>query len=212
MQQEKSPSKYQNGFNLIKLIDDPQVFGMFVDQQELSAIHFRNDELTSFIAEYKPENIMDLALAYVLFFKPGQFSSKQKRIMEHRKNKTSGPRFTLFEPILCETYGEIVFMEQVTAMIRILSNFTFEEADELMHDIVRQSPNENLIRFKDETLQNDQFIEACKNMNFIPEKSVNLIIDWFKQETTHIYNLHHSVVNSCDGYFFMWTFKKLPTL
>ena len=80
----------------------------------------------------KPEVFEDL-IALVALYRPGPLGSNMVDDFINGKHGKGKIKYFLpqLEPILKETYGVILYQEQVMKIAQVLANYTMAEADEL---------------------------------------------------------------------------------
>lgn len=89
----------------------------------------------------KPEVFEDI-IALVALYRPGPLGSNMVNAFIDGKHGKSKIKYFLpqLEPILKETYGVILYQEQVMRIAQTLSNYTLAEADELRKAIGKKKP------------------------------------------------------------------------
>ena len=89
----------------------------------------------------RPEVFADL-VALVALYRPGPLGSNMVDEFVNGKHGKVKIKYFLpqLEPILKETYGVILYQEQVMKIAQVLSNYTLAEADELRKAIGKKKP------------------------------------------------------------------------
>ncbi len=111
-------------------LDDRTVFQMLGEGKTFGIFQFESSGMREYLKKLKPERLEDL-IAMNALYRPGPMSNIDTYIM--RKNGREQVRY-LFEPmaeILDETYGVIVYQEQVMRLSNLIAGFTMGEADSL---------------------------------------------------------------------------------
>jgi DNA polymerase-3 subunit alpha len=140
----------------------------------------------------KPENIEHLS-ALVAIMRPGVLESEidGKSITNHyidRKNKISETTYLTpyLEPILKDTFGCLIYQEQILAIARALADFTLQEADELRRGVGKKKPE---IISKCKKL----FKEKAKIKGLLTEEEADTIFDWIEKSQRYSFNKSHSI-------------------
>jgi DNA polymerase-3 subunit alpha len=96
------------------------------------------------------------------------------------------------EPILKETYGVIVYQEQVMAIANQLGGFSLGQADLLRRAMGKKKPEEM-------ANQKDQFLAGARN-NHIPEKKAGTLFDQMAYFGGYGFNKSHSAAYALITY------------
>ena len=121
--------KGQKPINLAHIpMNDAAVYRMMSSGQTGGVFQFESEGMRDVLRRMKPTCFDDLVAAIALF-RPGPMDSIPKFI----ENKHDPSKITylhpLLEPILKDTYGCIVFQEQVMAIVRTLAGYSYGRAD-----------------------------------------------------------------------------------
>ncbi|MDO5649577.1 MAG: DNA polymerase III subunit alpha [Gallicola sp.] len=110
--------------------NDPDVLGIFTVAETLGIFQFESSGMRNFLKELKPTRFNDLIAANSLF-RPGPMNEIPTYI--HNKNHPEDIKYlhSALKPILEETYGTIVYQEQVMQIVQQLAGFSLGQADNL---------------------------------------------------------------------------------
>lgn len=120
--------------NILKVEDmdenDPDVLAIFTVAETLGIFQFESSGMRNFLKELKPTRFNDLVAANSLF-RPGPMNEIPTYI--HNKNHPEDINYLhpALKPILEETYGTIVYQEQVMQIVQQLAGFSLGQADNL---------------------------------------------------------------------------------
>ncbi len=112
--------------------DDPEVFKNLAAGHTISVFQLEGAGMTHYLKELKPTNIEDI-IAMISLYRPGplEMGMVPKYIArKHGKEKVTYLHSKL-EPILKNTYGIMIYQEQLMQMARDVAGFTMPEADTL---------------------------------------------------------------------------------
>ena len=117
-------------FNLYNIpLDDKKTFDLFCQVDTDGIFQFESTGMKEFLRKLQPKNFNDLYAAVALF-RPGPMDNIDTFI--ERKN---GADVTYIvpelEPILKETYGIIVYQEQIMQILVTMAGFSFAQADNI---------------------------------------------------------------------------------
>ena len=109
-------------------LDDKKTFRMISEGDTLGLFQLESDGMRSKLVQLKPESMADI-MAAIALYRPGPMNSIDKYI-ENKKNKNEIVyKIPLIKPILEETFGCIVYQEQVMQIFRTVADYTFGQAD-----------------------------------------------------------------------------------
>ena len=186
---EKSVGKKLD-FNKIPF-DDPKVMMLFEKGDTTGIFQFESDGMRRFLKDLKPKNFTDLCNAIALF-RPGPASNIPSFIKRKEgKEKIEYPDPVL-EPILKDTYGIIIYQEQIMLIAREYAGYTLAEADILRRAMSKKKYD---VLKKEET----RFLEKAEALGRDKEKSkelFNLILAF----AGYGFNKSHSVSYSIVAY------------
>ena len=121
--------KIDNNFNLMAIpLNDEKVYNLFKEAYTLGIFQFESFGMKSFLKKFKPDKFEDLVLALAVY-RPGPMENID--VLCDRKNKHF--KYSTFDEslksILDETYGIIVYQEQIMEILRTMGNYSYAHAD-----------------------------------------------------------------------------------
>ena len=145
------------------------------------------------LRKLKPETFEDLIAACALY-RPGPLQSGMVDDFISRKQKKTAMQYDVPElkVILENTYGVIVYQEQVMEIAKVLAGFTPGEADILRKAMGKKLGDEMLI-------QRNKFLEGSKKKN-IPVKKAEKIFDLMAKFALYGFNKSHSAAYALIAY------------
>ncbi|ODN71138.1 DNA polymerase III subunit alpha [Methylobrevis pamukkalensis] len=111
-------------------LDDPPTYAMLQRGETVGVFQLESMGMRKAIADIKPDRFEDI-IALVALYRPGPMANIP--VYGARKHGHEVPDYIhpLLEPVLKETYGIIVYQEQVMQIAQILSGYSLGEADML---------------------------------------------------------------------------------
>ena len=177
-------------FNDIPL-DDKKTFELFINDNVDGVFQFESKGMRNFVRELKPDNIDDLVAAVALF-RPGPMENIPHYVArKHKKEKITYIHPDL-EDILKDTYGIIVYQEQIMLLASKMAGFTFGEAD-ILRRAMSKKKEEILISMK------DKFIKGSINKGY-DEKIATDVYNLILKFANYGFNKAHSVSYAIIGY------------
>ena len=183
--------------------DDDQVYKFFKAGFCMDVFHFGSEGLTNYLRMVKPDTIDDLINANALY-RPGPMMSKSH--MEYVKLKAGEkqPHYDyMLKNITKDTYGLIIFQEQIMKTCQILGGFSLSESDDIRKAMGKK-------KFKLIQEYKSKFIKSAIEKK-CPEQEADDI--WQKMEVFAAYgfNLSHTVAYAITGYICNWLKYHYPT-
>lgn len=172
-------------------LDDQATYDLFGRGETMGVFQFASAGMQKWLKELKPGNLEDL-IAMVALYRPGPMAfipDYIERKHDPRKIKYLDPRM---EAILKNTYGIIVYQEDVMRMATDLAGYTRGESDKFRKAVGKKIPEEM-------AKQKGHFIEGCVENGMKREHADEL---WEMIETFAAYgfNKSHAAVYSLLAY------------
>ncbi len=167
-------------------LDDEKTYKLLHEGKTFGVFQVESEGMTDLMKRAKPEKFEDIAVLIALY-RPGPIRSRMVDSYVLRKNgeeKITYPDPSLKE-ILEETYGVIVYQEQVMKITQIIAGFSLGKADIVRRAMGEKDP-EKMAAVKDE------FIEGAKKRGFSEDKAEE-IFNNLAQFAEYGFNKSHSV-------------------
>ncbi len=113
-------------------LDDREVYDLISRGETLGVFQLESSGFREFLKKIKPDRFEDI-IASVALYRPGPMEGGMLEDYIKRKHGESKVTFPhpLLEECLKETYGVIVYQEQVMRIAQLLAGYTLGQADEL---------------------------------------------------------------------------------
>ena len=172
--------------------NDEKTFKMLGQGNSSGIFWFESDGIKNVLKKVKPKNINDLA-AISSLYRPGLIDLLPQFI-EARNNGKEGVKYMLpeFEDILKETYGIIVYQEQVIQIIHCITGYSLGKADHLrriFHKFLQSEIDQ----------EKKKFITSAIEKGY-PEKTVENILDSLIPSARLAFPKSHAVAYSYLAY------------
>ena len=111
-------------------LDDPASYELLSRGDTVGVFQMEGSGMRRFLSDLKPSNFEDVIAALSLF-RPGTLDSGMVDPFIRRKQGREEVEYDhpLLEPVLRDTYGVILYQEQVMRVAQALSDYTLEQAD-----------------------------------------------------------------------------------
>ena len=173
--------------------NDPKTFALLSSGKTLGIFQLESSGMRNLLVKIKPETFEDL-IAILALYRPGPLESGMVDDFIKRKRDASQIVYDppQLEPILKETYGVIVYQEQVMAITNQLAGFSLGQADLLRRAMGKKKHDEMA---KQKTL----FISGCKEKD-IAEKLAEKLFDQMAFFAGYGFNKSHSAAYAVVTY------------
>lgn len=170
--------------------EDEETCKMLCDGDTIGVFQSESSGFTSLLMQLHPERFEDL-IPMVALYRPGPLGSGMAEDFikrKHGKIPVEYPHPSL-EPILKETYGVILYQEQVMQIASVMGGFSLGQADMLRRAMGHKEP---------EILQQNRetFIDGAV-ANGVDDRTANYVFDLMVHFAGYGFNKSHSV---CYGW------------
>ena len=199
MVQEKAP-----GMKLSDIPEnDPAVMNMLSEGRTSGVFQMESAGMTGVCVGLKPQNIEDLT-AIIALYRPGPMESIPRFIAcKHNPEKISYKHPSL-KNILSNTYGCIVYQEQVIQIFQQLAGYSLGQAD-MVRRAMSKKKLKDIERERAAFLHGDpqRGISGCAE-NGIPEGIAQSIYDEITDFANYAFNKAHAVCYAVVAYQTAW--------
>ena len=171
-------------------LNDPKVYQMLSNKDTLGIFQLGSEGIKDVLFRLKPTGFMDL-VAVLALYRPGPMDNIPEFINSKHSGNIHYPHKDL-EPILKETYGVIVYQEQIMQIAQVFAGFSFGEADLLRRAISKKDSS------KLDSLEND-FINRSVEKGYSREIAKQ-IYDLIYKFANYGFNKSHTVVYAYIAY------------
>ena len=172
-------------------LDDRKTYDLLVKGQTDGVFQLESTGMRDILVNMKPDCIEDI-IALIALYRPGPMNMVPDFIARKQGREKIVYEVSQIENILRETYGVIVYQEQVMQIASSIGNYTLAEADNLRRVMSKKKASEM-------ELEQPKFLVGAKK-NKIPEDKAKKI--WKQMETFAEYgfNKSHSTAYSMISY------------
>ena len=188
----KDQSKTPLDIHSLKL-DDPKVFELLSSGKTMAVFQLESSGMRDLIKRLKPTKFEDIT-ALLALYRPGPLDSKMDDQFVDRKHGKIPVTYPheLLEPVLSETYGVILYQEQVMQAAQVLAGFSLGQADILR----RAMGKKDVVEME---TQREIFIEGCDKKD-IKKSTAEKIFDLIEKFAGYGFNKSHSAAYALLSY------------
>ena len=181
--------------------ENSEVYKLFSKGHTIGVFQFESSGMREFLKKLQPTVLEDL-IAMNALYRPGPMSNIDDFISrKHGKKKIAYPH-PLMEPILKETYGIIVYQEQVMQIAHEIAGFTLAEAD-----IMRRAMGKKIKSLMDEL--SIKFVSGAEQRG-IQKKKAEEIFSLIEKFAQYGFNKSHSTAYAYVAYQTAWLKVRFP--
>ena len=173
-------------------LNDKRVLSTFALGNTIGVFQFESEGMRAWLKKLQPDCIEDL-IAMNALFRPGPMQFIDDFIKrKHGQQKIEYPH-PLLEDILKNTYGIIVYQEQVMQVAQVIAGYSLGQADILRKAMGKKKPEEM-------AKQKKVFIEGCLKTHNIEEKQATDIFSMMETFAQYGFNKAHAAAYSVIAY------------
>ncbi len=174
-------------------LDDKPTYDMLVKGETIGVFQLESQGMMNLVKRLKPDVFEDLG-ALVALFRPGPLGSGMVDDFVARKHGKQEITYAhkLLEPVLKDTYGTIVYQEQIMQVFQVLADYSLGQADQ-----VRRMMGKKDLKTMEE--QRGKFIDASAKHDMKKddaEKLFNQILAF----ASYCFNRSHSAAYAFVAY------------
>ncbi len=169
-------------------VDDPKTYELFQRGDTVGVFQFESGGMRDLMSKLGPTKIDEL-IAMNALYRPGAMQYIDSYInRKHGREPIEYPH-PLMEGVLKETYGYMVYQEQVQRVANVLAGFSLGMADVLRRAIGKKKADEM-------AKMRAKFVEGCETTNRIPARKAEEIFDMIEKFAGYGFNKSHSAAYS----------------
>lgn len=173
-------------------LDDDKTFELYQHGDTVGTFQFESEGMRQWLQKLKPTNIEDL-IAMNALYRPGPMQFIPNFIdRKHGKEKVEYPH-DLLEPILKNTYGIMVYQEQIMQTAQILGGYSLGGADLLRRAMGKK-------KIEEMNKQRVIFVKGAKEKHGIDSKKAEEVFAIMEKFAQYGFNRSHSAAYSVVAY------------
>jgi DNA polymerase-3 subunit alpha len=173
-------------------LEDEKTFGLLNDAQTIGVFQLESDGMRRLCRQMTITNV-DEIIALIALYRPGPMDWIPDYIKGKEDPSTIKFPHPLLEQVCEETYGVMVYQEQVMEAARRVAGYSLGGADILRRAMGKKKPEEM-------AKQREIFVKGAKDTNDIPEKKANEIFSILEKFAGYGFNKSHSAAYGIISY------------
>jgi len=172
-------------------LDDPAAYKIFCDGQTSGIFQFESDGMRDILIRYAPDRLEDL-IALNALYRPGPMDMIDDFIDRKHGRKEVTYEIADMKQILEETYGVMVYQEQVMQMANLLAGYSLGDADLLRRAMGKK-------KLEEMAAQRARFLEGAIRKGFNAKKAEK-VFDHMEKFAGYGFNKSHSAAYAYLAY------------
>ena len=182
-------------------LDEPEVYRLMSNGDTNGVFQMESDGMRRYIRELRPNSIGDIS-AMVALYRPGPMDNIDRFIRsKHGVERMTFPHPSM-EELLRETYGVIVYQDQVLQILQSFAGYTMGAAD-----IVRKAMGKKIPKLMQDERQ--RFVQKAGEQGH-ESKIASEIFDIIEPFAGYAFNKAHSVSYALLSYWTAWYKSQHP--
>src|SRR5262245_15259551 len=175
-------------------LDDEKTYELFSTGLTDGVFQFESSGMKDILRKFKPSSVEHLTALNALY-RPGPIGGGMIDDFIKRKHGVKKIEYELPElkTVLQETYGVIVYQEQVMQIANIVAGYSLGEADLLRRAMGKKKAEEM-------AAQREKFVAGARAKGFKDEKKITRIFDLMEQFAGYGFNKSHSAAYAVLAY------------
>ena len=179
-------------FDLGKIpIEDPATFAL-LNSGEVTGVFQIDGGMKAWCKSFDFQSINDI-IALNALYRPGPMQFIPDYIDRKKGIKKVDYPHPLLEQVAGETYGILIYQEQVQRAANVLAGYSLGQAD-LLRRAMGKKDAEKMAK------ERVVFVKGCAEVNRIPEKQANAIFDLLERFAQYGFNKSHSAAYGLISY------------
>ena len=184
-------------------LQDAETFELLQRAETTAVFQLESRGMKDLIKRLKPSSFEDI-IALVALFRPGPLQSGMVDDFINRKHGRASVEYDHpdLEPVLCNTYGVILYQEQVMQIAQVLAKYSLGQADMLRRAMGKKKP--------EEMEKQRVFFNEGAAKNGISAEIATTIFDLMEKFAGYGFNKSHSAAYALVSYQTAWLKTHYP--
>ena len=186
-------------------LEDQHVFkNVYEDGKFAGVFQLAGRGARNLFMKAKPKSIIDIA-TLTSIYRPGPLTAKVDKLYIGAKNDPESVDYghPLIREVLEETYGCIIFQEQIMKLCSVVAGFPEEETDTVRRSIMKRKASEAAESLAKARAIKQQFVEGSVK-NGVPARLADDLYEKILYFSGYGFNKAHAVSYAIDSYYCAW--------
>ena len=183
-------------------LDDEPTYALLTSGETGGIFQMESSGMRDVLRQVEPNRIEDL-IALVSLYRPGPMENIPQYVRRKKGDEAPDYLHPMLEPVLKETFGVVIYQEQVMQIARVLAGYSSAEADLLrraMGKKIRKEMNEHRSRF----------VKGAEQKG-VEKKKAQHIFELVERFAGYGFNKSHAAAYALLAYQTAWLKTHYPT-
>jgi DNA polymerase-3 subunit alpha len=171
---------------------DQPTFDLLRRGETIGLFQLESGGMTNLCKQFDVNSINDV-IALIALYRPGPMELIPDYIKRKRGQTKIKYEHPLLKEVCADTYGIMIYQEQVQRAANVLAGYSLGQAD-LLRRAMSKKDKAKMAK------ERANFIEGCKRINGIDEKKANAIFDLLEKFAGYGFNKSHSAAYALISY------------
>lgn len=172
-------------------MEDTATYELYQRGDTVATFQFESDGMRKYLRQLKPTNIEDL-IAMNALYRPGPMDNIPSFISRKHGKEEIDYFHPMLEPILKNTYGIMVYQEQIMQVAQVMAGYTLGGAD-----ILRRAMGKK--KLEEMVKQREKFVTGATG-NGVDKELAERVFDLMERFASYGFNKSHSAAYSVLAY------------
>jgi DNA polymerase-3 subunit alpha len=173
-------------------LDDTKTYDLLKRGETMAVFQMESGGMVNTCRQLEPDRIEEI-IALIALYRPGPMSLIPDFVARKKGTQKVEYLHPLLEDVSRETYGILIYQEQVQKAANLLAGYSLGAADLLRRAMGKKKPEEM-------AKQRVTFVKGCEEVNSIPAKKANDIFDLLEKFAGYGFNKSHSAAYGLVSY------------
>jgi DNA polymerase-3 subunit alpha len=183
-------------------LDDTKTYDLLNNAQTLGVFQLESGGMRDLCKKFKIASVEHIT-ALISLYRPGPMDLIPDFIQRRHGEQEIIYPHPLLEPIARETYGILIYQEQVMQATQILAGYTLGGAD-LLRRAMGKKKLEEMVK------QRETFVKGCADTNGIAAPKANEVFDLLEKFAGYGFNKSHAAAYAVVAYQTAWLKANYP--
>ena len=176
---------------------DPKVYQMIAVGDTDGVFQLESGGMRQFLQQLKPDCFEDL-IAGISLYRPGPMEQIPRYVKGKHNPGSVSYLHPLLEPILCTTYGCMVYQEQVMEIVRALAGYSYGRSD-LVRRAMSKKKHDVMAKEREYFIHGTEGVVGAVK-NGVPEAVADKIFDEMMDFASYAFNKSHAAAYAVLAY------------
>lgn len=183
-------------------LDDAKTYSLLAEGKTVGVFQLESAGMRATLTGLKPDRFEDI-IALVALYRPGPMDNIPRYIEIKEGKAEPDYMHPILKPYLEETYGIMIYQEQVMQAAQALSGYTLGGADLLRRAMGKKIQSEM-------DAQREMFVKGAAEHNQVPTDQASAIFDQINKFAGYGFNKSHAAAYALIAYWTGWLKANYP--